>query len=66
MLIFAAYDTNGSLLSVELKPLSFDTAKEDTVEPETLKTDGAASIKVMLWDGIDTMKPLCTADEKSL
>lgn len=66
VLIFAAYDTNGSLLSVELKPLSFDTAKEDTVEPETLKTDGAASIKVMLWDGIDTMKPLCTADEKSL
>ncbi|MCI5605037.1 MAG: sialate O-acetylesterase [Clostridia bacterium] len=66
VLIFAAYDTNGSLLSVELKPLSFDTAKEDTVEPETLKTDGAASIKVMLWDGIDTMKPLCTADKKSL
>ena len=65
-LIFAAYDSNGVLKSVELQNITFDEAGEQEFEPETLETNGAAKIKVMLWSDISEMTPKCGSDEMSL
>lgn len=59
--IFAAYDINGVLTSVELKSITFETAGIQSVEPENFTANGANTVKVMLWDSLMNMKLLCEA-----
>lgn len=62
--IFAAYDINNRLISVDKVTTEFIEAGEQAIEPQTFNTDGAATVKVMLWDSIDSMTPKCKADIK--
>lgn len=39
---------------------------EQEIEPETLSTNGAAKVKVMLWSDISKMAPKCGSDEMNL
>ncbi|MGN0149114.1 MAG: InlB B-repeat-containing protein, partial [Clostridia bacterium] len=66
VLIFAAYDANGMMTGIELKYITFDEAGEKEFEPETLETNGAAKIKVMLWDDVSKMTPKCGSDSMNL
>ena len=56
--IFAAY-SGGALTSVEWKPVIFTEAGKATITPDAFNADGADDVKVMLWDNIDDMCPLC-------
>ncbi len=63
-LIFAAYDAQNVLQSIDVQQITFDDAGEKTVSPK--KTDinaDAASVKVMLWSSLDKMQPACPAAE---
>ncbi len=58
-IIFAAYDAEGKLVSVNLEQK--EVSKPDTsVFPTSFTTEGAASGKVMLWNSIDGMVPLAS------
>ncbi len=59
--VLAAYK-DGALTSVEIKEVTFDTAGEQTVTAETFTSDGANTVKAMLWESPEGMKPLCGAD----
>ncbi|MDY3972369.1 MAG: DUF6273 domain-containing protein [Clostridia bacterium] len=60
--IFAAYGADGKLLSVEAQTVTLEKGSTP-VSPLTFTATGAAKVKVMLWDNLNNMKPLCTADE---
>ncbi len=61
--IFAAYDADGKLISVETQTVTFEQ-RRTSVSPLTFTAAGATKVKVMLWDSITNMKSLCTADEQ--
>lgn len=56
--IFAAYDSEGKLISLEVQTKELNKG-ENTVTPKTFNAAGAANVKIMLWDSINNMKPLC-------
>ena len=56
--IFAAYDSEGKLISIEVQTKELNKG-ENTVTPKTFNASGAANVKIMLWDNINSMKPLC-------
>lgn len=57
--IFAAYD-GGRLTSVTVQSVTVEKG-ETTVEPQGFTANG--TVKVMLWESLSGMKPLCTAGE---
>lgn len=59
--IFAAYDDQGKLLSVSAEDIQLQKCENEPIEPKQSFTKGAA-VKVMLWDCLNGMKPLCKAD----
>lgn len=60
--VFAAYDENDVMTSVELKPVTFKTAGLQEVESKNFTESDAKTVKVMLWDSLTGMKPLCSAN----
>ncbi len=61
--VFAAYDDKNILLSTESKSVTLN-AGENIVESETFSDAGSKSIKVMVWDDFDTMRPIDATFEK--
>lgn len=62
--VFAAYK-GGKLISIDFQTVKFETYGKLQVNPDELfTTDGATSVKVMLWSKLSEMKPLYPADEK--
>ena len=61
--IFAAYDADGKLISVEAQTVTLEKG-ETSVSPLTFNATGATKVKVMLWDSLTNMKPLCNSDEQ--
>lgn len=62
-IIFAAYDIDGVLLSVEVKNIIVETIGEQPpIVPETFSVNNADNVKVMLWDSLINMKPLGMSD----
>ena len=59
--VLAAY-TGGALISVEVKEVKFEAADEQTVMAENFTSDGADTVKAMLWKSLKDMEPLCGAD----
>ena len=57
-LIFATYDAQQILTGTEIQTVIFEAVGEKTVSPQKLDTTGASSVKVMMWNGLDTMKPM--------
>lgn len=57
VLLIAGYDDKGVLKKLTSKPVTVETetAVTETIDEETMEL---ASVKAMLWDGINTMKPL--------
>lgn len=60
--IFAAYDAHGKLLSISAQDEKLVNGENAPIEPRNFNASGN-KVKVMLWDSIETIKPLCTADE---
>lgn len=57
--IFAAYD-NGRLLSVSVQDIQLVKGENLPISPQNFNANG--KVKVMLWDSLKGMKPLCRAD----
>ncbi len=57
--IFAAYD-NGKLLAIHAQNIQFVKGENPAVSPQNFNTN--SKVKVMLWDSLKEMKPLCEAD----
>lgn len=57
--IFAAYD-NGRLLSVSVQDIQLVKGENLSISPQNFNANG--KVKVMLWDSLKGMKPLCRAD----
>lgn len=61
--IFAAYDSGGRLLSVSAQNIPLIQGKNKPIEPKAgFHKNG--TVKVLLWGGLNGMKPLCSPDEK--
>ncbi len=56
--VFAAYK-DGQLTGVETKRVLLAAGVKTEAAIEQLSTAGADTVKVMLWDAMDTLKPLC-------
>lgn len=54
--LFAAYDAGGRLTSLSFQTVSVEKG-ETTVTPENFTANG--TVKVMLWERLSSMKPLC-------
>lgn len=65
-LIFAAYDGLGILISTEAQKVTFSAPDEKTFSPTSFKSEGADTVKVMLWRDFDSMEPICEADKKEI
>ena len=59
--IFAAYDSDGKLISVAVKQDAEITKANQSVYPNKFTTAGAAAGKVMLWDNLNSMVPRAAA-----
>ena len=59
--IFAAYDTDGKLISVAVKQDVEITKVNQSVYPNKFTTSGATKGKVMLWDNLNNMVPKAVA-----
>ena len=59
--IFAAYDSDGKLVSVAVKQDTEITKANQSVYPNKFTTAGAAAGKVMLWDNLNNMVPRAAA-----
>ena len=55
-LIFAAYNSAGVLKSMEVQEITFAGPGTQTFEPMNFDAEGM-TVKLMLWDGIDSMQP---------
>ena len=55
-LIFAAYNSSGVLKSLEVQEITFAEPGTQTFEPTNFDAEGM-TVKLMLWDGIDSMQP---------
>lgn len=63
--IFAAY-SDGKLVSVEYVNKNLTEGFNAVTAPEAFSITGADTIKVMVWDGFDSIKPLFEAYEESV
>ena len=59
--IFAAYDSDGKLISVAVKQNVEITKANQSVYPNKFTTSGATTGKVMLWDNLNNMVPRAVA-----
>ncbi len=59
--VFAAYK-NGALTAVKTAEAVFADAGELTVTPTDFNADNTDSVKVMLWETLYGMRPLCVSD----
>ena len=59
--IFAAYDSDGKLISVTVKQDAEITKANQSVYPNKFTTAGATTGKVMLWDNLNNMVPRAVA-----
>ena len=59
--IFAAYDSDGKLISVAVKQDAEITKANQSVYPNKFTTAGAAAGKIMLWDNLNNMVPRAAA-----
>ena len=59
--IFAAYDSDGKLVSVAVKQDTEITKANQSVYPNKFTTAGATTGKVMLWDNLNNMVPRAAA-----
>lgn len=59
--LFAAYNGSGRLTSLSAQTVTVEKG-ETTVAPQGFTASG--TVKVMLWESITSMKPLCKADEQ--
>ncbi len=59
--IFAAYDSDGKLVSVAVKQDAEITKANQSVYPNKFTTAGATTGKVMLWDNLNNMVPRAAA-----
>ena len=59
--IFAAYDSDGKLISVTVKQDAEITKANQSVYPNKFTTAGATTGKVMLWDNLNNMVPRAAA-----
>lgn len=64
--VIAAAYSGGRLSSVEIASVSFENAGSENIPLDRLNKDGADSIKLMLWSGLDTMMSLCIEDVNML
>ena len=63
--IFAAYDSGDKLISLEKVHVELsENMKEKSVDSQNFSTEGAAKVKVMLWDSLESMTPKCAAVTK--
>lgn len=60
--LFAAYNADGRLTSLSVQPVTVEKG-ETTVAPKDNFT-ASGTVKVMLWESMLSMKPLCAADEQ--
>lgn len=65
MVTFAAYNNTGALTGLNSQSVHLN-ADENTVIPSEFSTEGAALVKVMLWDSTSSMKPLCPSAVETL
>ena len=59
--IFAAYGSDGKLISVTVKQDAEITKANQSVYPNKFTTAGATTGKVMLWDNLNNMVPRAVA-----
>lgn len=59
-LITAYYDENNALIKTDIQPLSL-AAGTSGIDVLSDTPDGAAGVKYMLWDGVNTMRPIADA-----
>ena len=59
--IFASYDGSGKLLSVSAEDRTLQEGQNEPIAPAEDFTTGAR-VKVMLWDSLKGMTPLCGSD----
>lgn len=59
--IFASYDGSGKLLSVSAEDGTLQEGENEPIAPKQGFVSGE-KVKVMLWDSLNGMKPLCAAD----
>ena len=64
-IIFAAY-SNGELALVKWVDADLAEGFNTVTAPEDFSTDGADTIKVMVWENFDSIKPLFEAYEESV
>lgn len=65
IVVFAAYNGDGILISTDIESVEFTDAGTQTISPQYFTTDGAETVKVMLWNSISNMIPLCNCYEAS-
>lgn len=59
--IFASYDDDGVLLSVDVQNIWLSKDKNAPISPKNFNADG--KVRVMLWESLETMKPLAMSGE---
>lgn len=57
--IFAAYDADGRLTSLSVQTVPLVIGKNTPIKPQNFNADD--KVKVMLWESLTSMKPLCAA-----
>lgn len=60
-IIFAAYDSGGRLRSVSAQNVPLIQGKNEPIEPKP-NFNKNGTVKVMLWNGFNNLKPLCSPD----
>ena len=63
--IFASY-LGDRFLSAQSEDVNLKAGSNTVTAPESFTTAGADNIKVMVWDGFDSIKPLFEAYEESV
>ena len=56
--LFVAYDASGALVDVEIKSVLL-LEGTNKVDPNNFSFDTSQTVKIMLWNDTDSMKPLC-------
>lgn len=64
ILIFASYGENNRLIDCRYVPESLTFGTKNYNAPSGFKTDGAEKIKVMFFDSLPALKPLCKSLEQ--
>ena len=64
ILIATKHDANGNMTAVQLDGVTAKSAGYYTVDFDDTFKAAEGTVTAMLWDGIDTMKPLCASVSK--